>query len=238
MNRDVFELWTYLGEEPLLWLTLTLLAYLAGDWVSQRTARAPLANPVLIAVILLALVLWGSATPYETYFDGAQFVHFLLGPATVSLAIPLHANLDKLRKTALPMAVALVLGVGTGIAVVLGLGKVFGLDNQSILSLIPKSATAPVAMGVSETIGGLPALTAVLVILTGIIGALVVTPWFNLLGLTDWRARGFALGMTAHGIGTARAFQVNHTAGSFSGIGMGLAAILTALLSPLAVAFL
>ena len=231
---DVWQLWTYLSEGPLVWLTLTLAAYLIADRLSLLAGRAPLANPVLLAVILLAVTLWATATPYETYFEGAQFVHFLLGPATVALAVPLHANLGRVRKALLPMLAALLAGSATAIAVALGTGYALGLDLEPLLSLAPKSATAPVAMGVSERIGGAPALTAVLVILTGVIGAIVATPLLNLIRVRDWRARGFAVGVAAHGIGTARAFQVNETAGAFSGIGMGLNAILTAVLAPLA----
>ena len=231
---DVWQLWTYLSEGPLLWLTVTLMAYLAADRLSLMANRAPLANPVLLAVIMLAVTLWATSTPYETYFEGAQFVHFLLGPATVALAVPLHANLGRVRKALLPMMAALLAGSTTAIAVALGTGYALGLDLEPLLSLAPKSATAPVAMGVSERIGGAPALTAVLVILTGVIGAITATPLLNALKLRDWRARGFALGVAAHGIGTARAFQVNETAGAFSGIGMGMNAILTAILAPLA----
>ena len=231
---DVWQLWTYLSEGPLVWLTLTLAAYLIADRLSLMAGRAPLANPVLLAVILLAVTLRVTATPYETYFEGAQFVHFLLGPATVALAVPLHANLGRVRKALLPMLAALLAGSSTAIAVALGTGYALGLDLEPLLSLAPKSATAPVAMGVSERIGGAPALTAVLVILTGVIGAIVATPLLNLIRVRDWRARGFAVGVAAHGIGTARAFQVNETAGAFSGIGMGLNAILTAVLAPLA----
>ncbi|MEM1272435.1 MAG: LrgB family protein [Pseudomonadota bacterium] len=238
MSGEVWQLWSYLGEEPLLWLTLTLIAYLAGDAVSRWTGRAPLANPVLLAVLILAGILWMSETPYETYFEGAQFVHFLLGPATVALAAPLYANLALVRRAVLPLLAALLVGSVTAIASVVAIGRAFGLAPETLLSLAPKSATAPIAMGVSEAIGGAPSLTAVLVILTGIFGALIVTPMFDRLGFADFRARGFALGVAAHGIGTARAFQVNETAGSFAGLGMGLNAILTAILAPLAVAFL
>lgn len=232
--NDVWQLWTYLSEGPLLWLTVTLVAYLAADRLSLMANRAPLANPVLLAVIMLAVTLWATSTPYETYFEGAQFVHFLLGPATVALAVPLQANLGRARKALVPMMAALLAGSATAITVALGVGYALGLDMEPLLSLAPKSATAPVAMGVSERIGGAPALTAVMVLLTGVIGAIVATPLLNALKLRDWRARGFAVGVAAHGIGTARAFQINETAGAFSGIGMGLNAILTAVLAPLA----
>jgi predicted murein hydrolase (TIGR00659 family) len=230
---DLTEIWVYLASEPLLWLTATLAAYVAGDALFKASGRRPLVNPVLIAVALLALVLWATQTPYQTYFEGAKFVHFMLGPATVALAVPLWANLGQVRKTAVPMAAALVAGSVTAMGSALALGWAFGLRGEVLLSLAPKSATAPVALGISEAIGGLPTLTAVLVILTGIIGAVFVTPLLNLLRIRDWRARGFATGVAAHGIGTARAFQVNETAGAFAGIGMGVNAVLTAILAPL-----
>lgn len=233
---ELTEIWVYLASEPLLWLTATLAAYVAGDALFKASGRKPLVNPVLIAVALLAAVLWATGTPYQTYFEGAKFVHFMLGPATVALAVPLWANLGQVRKTALPMAAALVAGSVTAMGSALALGWAFGLRGEVLLSLAPKSATAPVALGISEAIGGLPTLTAVLVILTGIIGAVFVTPLLNLLRIRDWRARGFATGVAAHGIGTARAFQVNETAGAFAGIGMGVNAVLTAILAPLIIA--
>ena len=227
------EIWTYLSADPLLWLTLTLAAYGIGDWAFHASGRRPYVNPVLIAVALLAVTLRLSGTSYPTYFAGAQFVHFILGPATVALAIPLYANLHHIRATALPMAGALLAGSLTAMISAVGIAMMLGVDRATLLALLPKSATAPVALGVSEAIGGSPSLTAVMVILTGITGAIIATPLLNLLGVTDWRARGFAVGVTSHGIGTARAFQVNETAGAFSGVGMGLNAVLTALLAPM-----
>jgi len=185
-----------------------------------------------VAMLVLAGVLWATATPYATYFEGAQFVHFMLGPATVALAGPLYANLHHVRRALLPMAGALIVGSVTAVASALWIASALGIEGATLASIAPKSTTAPVAIGIAEQLGGLPTLTAALVILTGIIGAVVVTPLMNALRITDWRARGFAVGTAAHGIGTARAFQVNETAGAFAGIGMGLNALLTALIAP------
>ncbi|MCD1627513.1 MAG: LrgB family protein [Paracoccaceae bacterium] len=226
------EIWSYLSREPLLWLTATLFAYLIGDGLSRRAGRNPLVNPVLVAMFLLGTLLWMTRTPYSTYFEGAQFVHFMLGPATVALALPLYANRAQIRRVLLPMLAALMAGSVTAIISALGIATVLGIDGPVWLSLAPKSTTAPVAIGIAEQIGGLPTLTAALVILTGIIGAVIVTPLMRLMRIKDWRARGFAVGVAAHGIGTARAFQVNDTAGAFAGIGMGLNAMLTAILAP------
>lgn len=236
--NDPRILWSYLAEEPLLWLSVTLLAYVLADRLAERAGRHPLANPVMIAVIFIGTVLALSKTEYGTYFEGAQFVHFLLGPATVALAVPLYENLAKVRRAALPMLAALLAGSLTAILSALGIAWALGVRGEVLLSLAPKSTTAPVALGVAEAIGGIPSLTAVLVILTGITGAVVATPMLNALRIRDWRARGFAVGVAAHGIGTAHAFRVHGTAGAFSGIGMGLNAILTAVLAPLIVGWM
>jgi predicted murein hydrolase (TIGR00659 family) len=227
------DIWSYLAQGPLLWLTATLVAYGIGDAAFRAAGRRPIVNPVLVAVAILALALHLTATPYATYFEGAQFVHFMLGPATVALAVPLHANLGRVRRVILPMTGALVAASVVAMVSAVTIAGLLGVRGETLLSLVPKSATAPVALGVSESIGGSPTLTAVLVILTGIIGAVIATPLLNTLGLRDWRARGFAVGVASHGIGTARAFQVNDTAGAFAGIGMGLNALLTALIAPL-----
>ena len=229
---DVAQIWSYLSQGPLLWLTATLVAYGIGDACYRAANRLPLVNPVLIAVVLLGALLWLTATPYATYFEGAQFVHFLLGPATVCLALPLADNLPRLRRALLPVAAALLVGSVTAMASALAIARAFGADAALLAALAPKSATAPVAIGIAEGMGGQPTLTAVLVILTGITGAIIATPLLNLLRLKDWRARGFAVGVASHGIGTARAFQVHPTAGAFAGLGMALNAVLTALLAP------
>ncbi|MEM7241936.1 MAG: LrgB family protein [Pseudomonadota bacterium] len=227
------EIWTYLSSEPLWWLTATLGAYCIGDLAFRASGRRALVNPVLISVLILAALLFATGTDYPTYFEGAKFIHFMLGPATVCLAVPLYFHLGEVKRALVPIAVALLVGSFMAVGSVVVLGQAFGLSGETILSLMPKSATAPVAMGISENIGGLPTLTAVLVILTGITGAIVVTPLMTLLGIKDFRARGFAVGLTSHGIGTARALQVDETAGAFAGIGMGLNALATAILVPL-----
>lgn len=233
--KGVAELWSYLSASPLTWLTATIVAYVAADGAARRLGTPPWANPVLFSVMLIAPVLWVSGTDYATYFEGAQFIHFLLGPATVALALPLWDNRDTIRRSVAPIALALLTGslMAAGSAILMA--RAFGLPSEVLLSLAPKSTTAPVALGISEAVGGLPALTAVLVILTGIIGAVTVTPMMNLLRITDWRARGFAVGVASHGIGTARAFQVNPVAGAYAGIAMALNALLTSLIVPVLV---
>jgi predicted murein hydrolase (TIGR00659 family) len=230
--RNVRDIWAYLSTNPLLHLTLTLLAYQLGLAAYRRARMNPLLNPVLIAVLLVVVLLMMTRTPYETYFEGAQFVHFLLGPATVALAIPLYRQLHRLRQSAAAIAAALLTGSLTAIASAVGIGWVLGASRDTLISLAPKSVTAPVAMGITDRLGGLPSLTAVLVILTGIFGAMSATFILNRLGVKDWAARGLAVGTASHGIGTARAMQVNEMAGAFAGLAMGLNALATALLLP------
>lgn len=232
MTADPSLIWAYLTQGPLLWLTATLGAYVIGAAIFDRAGRQSWANPVLIAVILLAGLLLATGTDYPTYFEGAQFVHFMLGPATVCLALPMHDNLPRMRRALLPILAGLVAGSLVAVLSALLIARAGGMGPQMLASLAPKSATAPVAIGIAESLGGLPTVTAVLVLLTGIFGAITVTPLMNALGVRDWRARGLAAGTAAHGIGTARAFQVNETAGAFAGIGMGLNAILTAIIAP------
>jgi putative effector of murein hydrolase len=183
------ELWVYLSGSPLLWLTATLVVYIAADAISVAFRRHPLANPVLMAVAFLSVILLATGTQFPTYFAGAQFVHFLLGPATVALAIPLVRYLPEVRRTLVPMLTALIVGSVTAIASAVLLAKLFGLDRGAMLALAPKSSTAAIAMGIAEKTGADPSLTAVLVILTGISGAIIVTPLMNVLRLKNYAAR-------------------------------------------------
>lgn len=231
--EDLRDIWVYLSTSPLLHLTLTLVAFQAGNWIYGKSGKNPLCNPVMIAVLVIVGILLSTGTTYEDYFDGAQFVHFLLGPATVSLAIPLYRQFDKVRRSAFAVLASIITGSLTAMASALGVGYLLGASKDTLIALAPKSVTAPVAMGIVEQLGGLPSLTAVLVILTGIIGAMLGPIALNLLGLKDWQARGLALGTASHGIGTARALQVNEVAGAFSGLAMGLNALATAILLPI-----
>lgn len=231
----IADIWVYLSASPLLWLTITLIAYQAAYWVYARSDFNPLLNPVPIAIVALVVALKATGTAYATYFEGAQFVHFLLGPATVALAVPLYAQFDKLRKLLMPLGGALMAGSVTAIVSVLAIGWVLGASDATLLSLVPKSVTAPIAMGITEKLGGIPSLTAVLVILTGISGAVMAKYVLDALRIKDFSVRGFAVGIAAHGIGTARAFQVNEEAGAFAGLGMGLNGLLTAVLVPVVV---
>ncbi|UFN48936.1 LrgB family protein [Roseomonas sp. OT10] len=233
MGGELTEIWVYLAREPLAALTVTLAAWLGALRLQRRLGRHPLANPVLFAVALLAGGLLLGGVEYRAYFQGAQFVHFLLGPATVALAVPLHRQWSAVRSS-FPAAVLAVCGGGLfASAAGIGIALALGASPEVTASLAPRSVTTPVAMGISERLGGLPALTATVVILSGIVGAALGPLVLDLAGVKDWRARGLAIGTASHGIGTARALSVNIVAGAFSGLAMGLNALASALLLPL-----
>ena len=227
------DIWTYLSANPLLHLVLTLAAFQVGTLTFRLGRSNPLLNPVLVAVTLVVGVLLATGTSYETYFNGAQFVHFLLGPATVALAIPLYRQWDKVRRAAPTILASVLAGSMTAVACALTVGWLLGASRDTLVSLAPKSVTAPVAMAITEQLGGLPSLTAVLVILTGIFGAMTGPLVLDFLQIEDEAARGLALGTASHGIGTARALQMHETAGAFAGLAMALNALATAVLLPL-----
>jgi len=231
--QEFRDIWVYLSASPLLHLTLTLAAFVVASAIYRKARMNPLLNPVLLSVIAIVSILYLTNTTYDTYFEGAQFVHFLLGPATVALAIPLYRQFDRVRKSALAILASLACGANMAAASAIFIAWVLGAQPVSIASLAPKSVTAPVAMAISDQLGGLPSLTAVMVILTGIVGAMLGPVVLNLLKVRDWTARGMAMGTASHGIGTARALQVNELAGAFAGLAMGLNALATTIMLPI-----
>jgi predicted murein hydrolase (TIGR00659 family) len=234
MNEaGLFRIWVFLAGSPLLWLTVTVLVYLGALWLHGRSGGHSLVNPVLVSVVLLIAILLATGTPYPTYFEGAKFVHFLIGPATVALAVPLYTQFERLKRMWLPIGVALLVGSATAIASAVAIGRVLGASKESLLSLAPKSSTLPIAMAVAERIGGVPSLAAMAVAATGISGAIMARPLLNALGIQDPAVRGFAVGITAHAVGTARALQVGTVNGAFAALALGLNGVATALLMPL-----
>jgi len=231
----IHEIWVYLSGSPLLALTLTLAAWQLGTWLYERSGRNPLVNPVAIAVAAVAAAILAIDMSYTTYFEGAQFVHFLLGTATVSLAVPIHRGLDQLRGRVLPLAAALLGGGAASIGVAIGMARLLGVDAPLQQGLWAKSVTAPIAMGVAERIGASPTLTAVYAVVTGVLGAALGRFVLDAVGCRAWWQRGAAIGIAAHGIGTSRAFTVHPVAGAWASLAMGLHGVIGAVLIPLIV---
>lgn len=225
-------LWTHLHGQPVFWFAVTLLAYLFGQFVFQKSKGFPLLSPIIVAVAVLVAILEVSGVSYDEYFAGAQTVHLLLGPATVALAIPLFDQRAKLASLLLPILGGLFIGCITAIVSVILLGDAFGLSHETLLSMVPKSVTTPIAMGISQALGGMPDLTAALVVVTGIFGGLVGKYVFAAIRVKSDVARGLALGLSAHGMGTSAAFSLSPKAGAFGGLAMGGAGLITAFLAP------
>ena len=233
---DFVQLWVYLSATPLFGLTATLVTYVVASAACDRLGRAPWANPVLWSVLCLGAGLVATGTPYPTYFAGAQFVHVLLGPAVVALAWPLWQRRAEVRRRGLALTLAALAALVGGLAAggsAVAIGWGLGLPDEVLRSLASKSVTGPVAMGIAQRVGGVPALAAVFAVLTGLVGALSGKHLFKLLGIGSWAVRGFALGTTAHGLGAARASQVDADASAYAGIALGLQVLLASLLIPL-----
>jgi putative effector of murein hydrolase len=232
-SLPIAEIWVYLSGSPLLALLLTLVAYEIGVAIYERANRNPFANPVAIAVVIVAVGISLIDMPYTKYFEGAQFVHFLLGTATVALAVPIYQCWDSLRGKVVPLVTALLCGGAVSIISAVFVAQWLGADIAIQKAMMIKSVTAPIAMGVAERISASPTLTAVFAVCTGVIGAIVARYILDALRLQAWWQRGFAIGVAAHGIGTSRAMSINAEAGAFAGLAMGMHGIAGAILIPL-----
>ncbi|WP_238993430.1 LrgB family protein [Nocardioides caldifontis] len=235
MTLDPGAAWDAATGSPVFGVLLTLAAYQAGRTAWHRTGRHPLVNPVLVAVLLVGVVLWATRVDYAEYLEGGRLVALLLGPATVALAWPLHQELPLVRRAAVPVLGAVVVGSGIAVASAVVVTGLLGGGELLALTMAPKSATTPVSIALAEDNGGLPALSAVLTIVAGILGA-VTGPWFlSRLRVEDARVRGLAVGLASHGIGTAQMLHESRTAGAFAGLSMGLTALATSIWVPLLV---
>ncbi len=218
---------------PLFGLITTLVAYQFGVWVQRLCGGYVLINPLLIAVILLVSMLQFAGIPYEYYMQGGALISFLLGPATVALALPLYDNLKSIRRSALAILPAVILGSLTTCVSAMLIGHWLGASHLVVLSLGVHSATTPVAMGITEQLGGEPSLAAAFTLLTGLAGVILFAPVMAVIRVKDWRARGLGMGIAAHGLGTARLLQLNETAAAYSGMAIGLGALITAAIVPI-----
>ncbi|MCB5363201.1 LrgB family protein [Pusillimonas sp. CC-YST705] len=218
---------------PLFWTGVTLLVYLFTLTVYRRCGSHPLLLPVLTSVAIIIALLYATDTPYPVYAEHTRFLTLLIGPATVALAVPLYGQWGRLKRLWQPLLVALLAGSVTAIVSAVGIAWWLGASLETVRSLAPRAATMPIAMDVAAITGGLPSFTNVAVAMTGVSGAMFTFGLLRLVGVRDPAVQGFAMGLSAHAIGTARAFQENDTAGAFSALGMGLNGIATALLVPL-----
>ena len=229
------ETWAWLSTSPLFALTLTVGAYWAADKLWERSGRNPLLTPLLVSAGAIGGLLVVLDVDYQAYAAGAGILTFLLGPATVALALPLYRQAWHVREAALMVVGAVVFGAVFSIVSGYWLTTWLGGSERLATSMAPKSSTTPIAMALSESLGGWPAITVLFVMVAGLGGA-VFGPWLlTVARVTDPRARGLAMGVASHGIGTSRAFQEGQAQGAFSGLAMGLTGLTISLVIPLLV---
>ena len=238
MSPDPAGAWDGLLASPVLAIALTLAAYEASRRLWERTGRHALLNPVLVSITVIGTVLWLTGVDYETYAEGSEVVTLLLGPATVALAWPMHKELALVRRAALPVLTSVTLATGAAVATAYVVTSLAGGPEELALSMAPKTTTTPVAIALTQEIGGVPALTAVLTVTTGVLGAALGPPLLTLLRVRDPRVRGLAVGACSHGIGTAGVMHEGRTVTAFAGLAMALATLSTSVWVPLLVPWL
>lgn len=219
-------------RSPLGLLAVTLVGYQVGRWVQERSRRHPLAQPVLVAIVVAGTAIELLGVDYADYRDATLMISFWLGPATVALAIPLHRQAERLRGYVVPLLVAVVAGALVSITTAVLLARLLGADDVLQRTLATKSATTPVAIALADRVGGLPALAAVFAITIGIVGAVAGPAVLDLLRIRDRRARGLAVGAVSHGVGASRMLREDEVEGAFAGLSMGLTALTISLLLP------
>lgn len=234
----ISEIWVYLSGDPLFALVITLASYQLGYVFYVKANRHPLANPVLISILVTSFTIHLLEMPYAKYFEGAQFIHFLLGTATVALAIPIYHGFKTMGRKIVPIIFAMVVGSAVSITSAVAITTWMGAGENIIGSMYAKSVTAPIAMGIAERIGVSPTLTAVFTVITGVLGAIIAPYILDTLNIQRWWMRGTAIGVGAHGLGITRAFSVNQEAGIYASMAMGLNGVISAIALPLVLNFI
>ncbi|HSC85257.1 MAG TPA: LrgB family protein [Pseudomonas sp.] len=224
-------------HHPLFGVGITLAVYQLALAAYEKT-RWFFLQPVLVSMTVLIGVLLLCDLGYQEYRNSTFLLSVLLGPATVALAVPLYLNLRRIRALFWPVLVTLLLGGLVATVLGVGLAWLFGAEHMMLMTLAPKSVTSPIAMLVAEQIGGVAALAAVFVLITGVLGAICGPELLRRIGVHHPAAQGMALGMTAHAVGTARALQEGEECGAFAALAMSLMGMLTAVILPLAVALI
>ena len=207
-------------------LVLSIGAYYIGMLLKKKFKLA-LFNPLLVAIVLVICVLAVGKIDYEIYNKGAKYVTYLLTPATVALAVPMYEQLGILKKNLKAVAAGIITGVITSFASILAIAAAFSLTHQQYITLLPKSITTAIGMGLSEEIGGIATLTTAAIVLTGIFGNMIGEKIFKLLKIKNPVAKGIALGSAAHAIGTAKAIELGETEGALAGLSIAVSGLIT-----------
>lgn len=205
---------------------ISLLSYGIGISLKKRLKHS-LFNPLLIAIVLTILILLGLKIDYAVYYEGAKYISYLLTPATICLAIPLYEQMELLKKNLKVVLLGILSGVLTSLCSILALALLFGLNKAEYITLLPKSVTTAIGMGISEELGGYVSITAAVIIITGIFGNVIADALFKMFRITEPIAKGIALGTASHAIGTAKAIELGETESAMSSLSIVVAGILT-----------
>ncbi|WP_130808046.1 LrgB family protein [Senegalia massiliensis] len=219
-------------ETPYFGILISIVAFEIGLYIYKKT-KIPVLHPLLISITLIILVLSIFDIQLSSYEKGGDILSLFLGPVTVALAIPLYKQIELLKKHKMPILIGIFTGVLTSFISVVALTKIFNYDIKMIYSLIPKSITTPIGIEISQTIGGIPSITVMAIVITGIIGAIIAPLVCKIFKIDDKVARGIAIGTSSHAVGTAKAMEMGETEGAMSGLAMGISGLITALLIPL-----
>lgn len=233
MNLEA--LYAYVTTTPLVWIIVTISAYKIGIFVYEKSGKNALLQPIVVAYMIMLPILLLADIPYQRYFESVSIIHFILGPATVALALPLYKNLKLIRSYFMPIVVTLVLGSAFTILSALGILWLFDASTTTMLSMTTKSVTAPITIITAQDIGAVPSLAMGFVVITGLLGALLGNFIFKLLRIKHDAAKGFALGLISHAIGIARSVEISEKAAAFAALAMGLVGVLIAVVLPLIV---
>lgn len=225
--------WAAVIQSPWLMVGITVAGFQIGVSVYKHSKHSPLLQPVLIGLLVTISALLALGISFSQYRQGADMIYQLLGPVTVALAVPMYTRLAYIRRSAFAVVTALIIGGGMATLSAIAFMWLADADTAMLATTSTKSITGAIAMQVAEGIGGYGALAAVIVLVTGVAGA-VVAPWlFSWLKIESDAAQGFALGVAAHAVGTARAFEISETAGAFAALGMSLMGMVCAVVIPL-----
>lgn len=236
MNLEA--LYAYVTTTPLVWIIVTISAYKIGILVYEKTGKNALLQPIVVAYMIMLPILLVAKIPYQQYFESVSIIHFILGPATVALALPLYKNLKLIRSYFMPIVATLVLGSAFTILSALGILWLFDASSATMLSMTTKSVTAPITIITAQDIGAVPSLAMGFVVITGLLGALFGNVIFKLLRIKHDAAKGFALGLISHAIGIARSVEISDKAAAFAALAMGLVGVFIAVVLPIIIGFL
>ncbi|MCR5640644.1 MAG: LrgB family protein [Lachnospiraceae bacterium] len=213
-------------------VTITLFTYFLGVWIKSKLKLA-IFNPLLISIILIILFLAGSGIDYQVYSDGADYISYLITPATVCLALPMYDQMEALKKNAAGVVCGILSGCLTSALCILACSLIFQFNHQIYITLLPKSITTAIGIGLSEEMGGIATVTVLSIIITGIFGNMIAEGFLKLIRVTDPVAKGIAIGTSAHVMGTAKAMELGETEGAMSSLSIAVAGVVTVVVAPL-----